>query len=228
VRSRFKIIDRGFSDLMVMVPGWAADYRIFAPVELNYSYLLPVEFCPLDFKSSLSEYLSAMSIDRVSVFGWSMGGFAACEFASKYPEKVRELMLLSVRKAYREDELKEIALKLEKNKRAFLYRFYLDCFSSHEKEGRSWFRENLLEEYISGMSVEYLLSGLKYLSKARICASQLRGVKNIKIFHGEKDKIAPIQEALEVKSYLPNAEFISLNMAGHIVFLNKAFKKVSG
>lgn len=223
--SKFKAIKRGFKDTIVLVPGWATDYRIFDTMGLHYDYLLPVDFNPVRFTDSLSEFLDTLSIGRVSLFGWSQGGFLVSDFASRNAGKINELILAGIRKSYDQNALEEIKLKITKNKKAFLYKFYLDCFSSGDNEGRKWFKSQLLKEYLNCMNVGQLIEGLDYLSRARINTEALSGIKKIRIFHGSEDRIAPFEEALEIKSCLPQAEFIRIEGSGHILFLNPVFKK---
>jgi len=51
-------------------------------------------------------------------------------------------------------------------------------------------------------------------------------VKKIKIFHGTEDTIAPLGEAEELGSRLPQAEFIRITGAGHCPFLSRKFRDV--
>lgn len=208
-----------------MVPGWATDYQIFDTLDLKYNYVVPVDFNPDDFKDTLSEFLETSSIGLVSLFGWSQGGFMAVDFASHNTRKVGGLILAGIRKRYDQSALEGIRRKLERNKRAFLYKFYLDCFSPDDNEGRNWFKRRLLKKYLDRMGLEYLVRGLDYLSGAQINIGSLSGVKKIRIFHGGQDKIAPLDEALEIKSLLPQADFIYMERAGHALFLNPDFKE---
>lgn len=224
--SKFKVVDRGFKDTIVLAPGWAMDYRIFDSLDLNYNYLLPVDFSPAHFTDNLSAFLDGSSIVRVSLFGWSQGGFLASDFASRNTGKMNELILVGIRKRYDREALEEIKLKLAKNKKAFLYKFYLDCFSAADNEGRRWFKSRLLKEYLDDIGVEQLIGGLNYLSGAVIDTKALSGIKKIRIFHGSEDKIAPFSEALEIKSCLAQAEFIRVEGSGHLLFLNPDFKKI--
>ena len=225
-KSKFKVVDRGFKDVIVLAPGWAMDYRIFDSLDLNYNYLLPVDFSPAHFADNLSAFLDASSIGRVSLFGWSQGGFLASDFASANPGKINELILAGIRGRYDRAALEQIRFKLAKNKKAFLYKFYLDCFSAADDEGRRWFKSRLLKGYLDDMSFEQLIEGLDYLSGARIDAKALSGIKKIKIFHGSEDRIAPFEEALEIKSCLPQAKFIRVEGSGHLLFLNPDFKEI--
>ena len=224
-KSRFRIAERGFKKTIVLVPGWATDYQIFDTLDLNYNYVLPVDLNPVDFKDSLLEFLKTSSVERVSLFGWSQGGFLASDFASHNTGRIDELILVGMRKRYDQNALKEIKRKLKQNKRAFLYKFYLNCFSADDNEQLAWFKKSLLKKYLDEASLEYLICGLDYLSCAEIKAESLSGVKNIRIFHGGQDRIAPLKEAIEIKSCLRHAEFAILNKSGHLLFLNPDFRE---
>ena len=222
-KSEFRLFDRGFKDNIVLIPGWATDYRIFLKLNLNYNYVLPIQFYPFDFEKRLLKYLDKISAGKVLLFGWSLGGFSATDFALKNSQRVSKLILLSIRKGYHSQELKEIELKLKRNRKAYLYRFYLECFSSYDKEGLGWFKENLLKRYISEMKLEDLLCGLDYLSNAKLHLEFLASVQKLRIFHGKEDKIAPLKEAIEIKSRLPCAKFTCFSNLGHVIFLNSEF-----
>jgi len=223
--SRFNLINRGFDKTIVLIPGWASDYRIFNTLDLNYNYVLPVEFGLFNFAIDLRELLNRESIDKISLFGWSMGGFLASDFASSNPDRVDELILVSVQKKFKPQLLQDIKLKLKQNKRAFLYKLYFNCFSKEDEEGLSWFREHLLMKYIDELKIEDLLCGLDYLSATQINPGSLAGIKRIRIFHGQLDKIASLDGARNIKLELPQAEFICLPGIGHILFLNRQFKE---
>jgi len=44
---------------------------------------------------------------------------------------------------------------------------------------------------------------------------------DVKFIHGKEDKIVPIGELIKIKSNLPEAEYILIDNAGHIPFLNR-------
>ncbi len=213
----FKFIDNGYKDLAVLVPGWATDYRIFGPLNLEFNYLVPLTFYPDTFEEDLLKTLRENNIDKLSLFGWSLGGFLAAEFASKHKELIDRLILVSIRKKYDKKRLTEIKTHLGKNKRGYLYKFYTQCF--FKKESMRWFRKNFLKTYCEELDLHYLVDSLGYLQNAEIRPELLEPIKKIKIIHGECDRIAPIKEALWIKEKLPQAEFISIKNTGHIPFL---------
>lgn len=223
-RSEFKFLDRGFKGVLVLIPGWATDYRIFSGLDLNYNYLLPVKFNPHDFIKSLSDELQVQGLDKICLFGWSLGGFLATEFAVDHSDSLNELILSSVRQQFPPEGLKSIALKLKQNKKAYLFKFYQECFSAKDSQGSSWFKKHLLKEYLDKMDLDDLLSGLDYLSRAVIKPKALTRIKKARVFHGEDDRIAPLEEIDWVNSGLHQVDFIRLAGVGHVSFMNKEFK----
>lgn len=206
-----------------MIPGWATDYRIFSTLDLPYNYLLPLEFSPLDFKRELQQELDKQRIAKISLLGWSMGAFLAAEFASLNTDITEELILLSIRGQFIPDTLRETKEKLKVNQRAWLYKFYLNCFTPADADGCSWFKKNLLKTYLDEMKLKDLSEGLNYLASVRINPGSLAGIKKIRIVHGSNDAIAPLEEAESIASCLPQVEFKVLFGLGHILFLNQRF-----
>jgi len=224
--SEFKLFDRGFKKTILFIPGWAADYRIFDSVDLDANYLMPIILSPFDFEKSFLEAMTRYSIDRISVIGWSMGGFIGADLLTKYKDMITDVTFISVRKEYTRAEIEATRSNLKKNKRAFLYRFYNDCFSDGEREELSAFKTGLMKNYLNEMSMDKLMEGLKYLSTSRIRPQSLTGM-NVKFIHGEEDKIAPIKEILELKDELPDMRLIAIKGSGHIPFLKKNFNEIS-
>ncbi len=222
---KIKFIDRGFKENIALIPGWATDWRIFAALDLNYNYLLPVEFDAFHFEGELIEQLDKLSLGKISLFGWSMGGFMAADFALKNPEKTGELILLSIRQKHEPALLKDIESKLKAGKNAYLYKFYLACFSEHDRQGLAWFKKNIFKSYIKEMELNRLIEGLRYLLEANINLESLAVLKKVRIYHGGQDKIAPLNEAMEFKLSCSWVEFICIQETGHIPFLSYNFKQ---
>lgn len=220
----FKYIERNQQRVIVLLPGWATDCRIFEPMNLKFNYLVPVGWHPPTFAKALLEQLKENNINKVSLLGWSLGGFAAAEFASKHANLVDELILISIRKKYGDEELAEAKKLLRENKKAYLYKFYNRCF--FRKENMRWFTTNLLRHYCGTFDTDYLLDLLDYLGYARITRELLEPVNKITIIHGERDKIAPIQEAIDITSALGRVKFIPVKDAGHMLFLETDINSV--
>lgn len=208
-----------------MIPGWATDYRVFGCLDIPYNYLLPVSFSPFSFARELREALDKRPLDKVSLLGWSMGGFLAADFCAQYPGRVNELILLGMREKYKPEALREINIKLVKNKKAWLYKFYQGLFTRKEVTKFRWFKEKLLKDYTGSIGLEDLALGLEYLSRVELDARALSGIKKIRVFHGQEDSVVPLAEAEGFGSCLPQAEFIRLPCAGHACFFSPAFKE---
>jgi len=221
--SEFRLVDRGFKNTLVLIPGWAGDWRMFSGLNLSYNYLLPIKFSLSGFNEELLEVLKKEALGKVSLFGLSLGGFLAADFAFKNPQNVDELILVSIRKGYDREILAEVKLKLGENKDAFLYGFYRDCFSTEDKDSFDWFRKNLLDDYLKQMNLDDLFLGLDYLGSSRLTPESLSSISRVRIFHGQEDKIAPLSEAEELKSLLPHVELITLSGLGHIPILHPNF-----
>ena len=215
----FKYLDRGQKKTIALIPGWATDYRIFDSLNLKFNYLIPLDFSPLTFESSILNALKEKGMEKISLLGWSLGGFLAAEFSIKHPNLVEELILVSIRRKYKQEEIAKIKELLKKSRRGYLYKFYGQCFS--KKENLSWFKKNLLKTYCEQFDLEYLLKTLDYLEKSWINTQELAGIERIKIIHGEGDRIAPIDEAREVQEAIPNSELITIKDSGHIPFLEE-------
>jgi len=216
-----KFIKRGFKDDLVLIPGWATDHRIFQMLELDYNYLLVSAFSPFNFKEDLSQYLENNSIGRISLLGWSMGAYLAADFAVTNPNKVEQLILMGVKQGYEKLAMDKIKSKLKENKVAWLYKFYLDSFSRKDLEGLKWFRKTLLKDYLKEQDITQLLSGLDYLSQARFDMDSLKHIENLMFMHGSDDRIAPVENAVEMKNKLPKAKFCRVENKGHVLWTKK-------
>ena len=221
---RFKYVNRGCRDWIVLVPGWASDYRIFGTSDLSFNYLIPIDFSPFTFNEKLLNALKENKISKLSLFGWSLGGFVASDFAIKYTDLIDELILVSIRKRYEARSLNDIRRHLGRSKKGYLYKFYTQCFN--KKDRLHHFKENLLKVYCEELDLDYLLKTLDYLENAEIKPQLLNNIKRITIIHGEHDRIAPIQEAIDIKDKIPHARFICIKDAGHIPFLEEDFKGI--
>jgi len=219
----FKYVDRGARGALALIPGWASDYRIFNSLNLKFNYLFPVDFSPFTFKRDLSDAIRKYGIKKLTLFGWSLGGFIAQEFASEYKDLVDGLILVAIRRKYKKEEIEEARKRLIKGKDRYLSEFYFSSFS--ERKNLRRFRKGLFKSYCEKFKLDYLLDTLDYLGRLGIDPGLLSGVKNITIIHGEDDRIAPIQESIEIKNSLPEAKFVPVKGAGHMVFLEEDLGK---
>ncbi len=224
-RSEFKLLDRGFDKTLLLIPGWATNYRIFSKLNCaGYNYLFVVSACLGSLPEDTRNFLEKSAIEKVSVLGYSLGGFIAKEFALRFPEKTEELFLVSIRKKYTVEEISSVSESVRKNKTAFLIKFYKDCFC-RQGCGFDWFKENLLETYLEKFETCELLEGLEYLSKSFITPEDLSRIGKVAIFNSRIDNIAPFSEAQELAGGSSLARFVALENSGHIPFLGGEFNE---
>ena len=221
----FKFVDRKESRALVLIGGWGFDDRIFERLELGFNYFFYVDGTGDNFETELKRLLVERHIEKVSLFGWSKGAFLACDFAGKNPSVVDELILASLAKEYDKRDVEEIKESLSKNSKAFLHRFYRNCFAPEEAEHYLWFKKNLLKDYLEKMKAEELIKGLDALSGYRIQPGSVDKVKCVKIVHGRDDAIAPVEQAIEVAKSIGQAKFIGFERTGHLPFLHHDFKR---
>lgn len=218
-------LDGGFKESILLLPGWATDYRIFELLDLGYNYILPRDHSFVRLEKEFPAILEKYNLHTVSIFGWSLGGFIAYELGQKYPQKIKEITLVGIRKKYRRADLEEMRTALQQNKKAALSQFYRNCFSAKEQKTYRWFKNTLQQSYLAEFDIAHLLAGLDYLRTAEINPLAAPPVP-LKIIHGQNDKIAPLQETVEIKNALSHIRYSCIAGAGHLVFLNPEFKKI--
>jgi pimeloyl-ACP methyl ester carboxylesterase len=217
-----EFIDRGFEKTLLLIPGWATDYRIFSHLNLDYNYLLPTDTCVLSIKDKLNEKIIEKGIKSISILGFSLGGFVACNLVSNLKCRVDTLILFGVKSKYKSEEIDRIKSLLKKNRSAYLYSFYRDCFYAEREY--LLFKRNLLKEYLKNMQTWPLLEGLDFITRNTI---ELRPIKNINIiiFHSRQDRIVPLSEAILLTLSAPKTRFIVLDNVGHIPFFSTSIRK---
>lgn len=225
-KEEFTYLDRGFKEAMVLIPGWATDERIFRNLGLDYNYILAEGPSIKGFNLRLQNFLSANFPQKVALFGLSLGGFLAYDFAAQNPSLVKELVLVGVRRKYPALILALVREQLIKNKPTFLSMFYQQCFSPGQREEFLDFKKNLMLDFIREMGTEELCLGLDYLGSREINLKTLTGIPKIRIIHGEVDSIAPVSEAREISVGLPQVYFQEIKAGGHLPFLSPDFRSI--
>ncbi len=210
---------------VVLLPGWATDGRIFEGVLPGVTAVTTGPLRPEGFAARLAAFLDPAAHRPVTVVGWSLGGFLAAEFAREYPDRVRRVVLVGIRRAYPEGEVAAILRSLSTVPGGTLSGFYARCFYPSQMPAYRRFRSGLQEEYLREMDLGALREGLSYLAGANLSAGTLPACP-VAIVHGEDDVIAPFAEAEEVARECGNATFHPLPGAAHAAFLADEFRAV--
>ena len=222
-------VSGGSGPSTVLLPGWATDGRVFDGLFPGEAVARPRgPLRPEGFPERLAAFLDGAAAGPVTVVGWSLGGFLAAGFASRYPARVRRLILVGVRRRYPAADVEAVRAALLRDRRACLSDFYAKCFfPSRMREYRS-FRAGLQEEYLREMDGAALLEGLSFLAANDFPARGLPGLP-VTIVHGGRDVIAPATEAEALARETGGATFLLLPEAPHAAFLDEGFRSaVSG
>lgn len=208
---------------LVMVPGWGFDWRPFARSSPPPGSVVYTGEDLQDFTADLHRWLMPHDNKTISLLGWSMGAYAVADFAVHHPAMVDRLILVSARGRYEPQDIDPVRVHLSRNRRAFLGKFYRDCFSAGEGALYRWFQSTLLHEYLDQMTMERLYRGLDWLSTVRLESDRLRSCRDLVLVHGTADRIADPEEAQQLARTLPNAKTVWLKDAGHLPFLRDDF-----
>ncbi len=222
---RFKFVDRGFKKSILLIPGWATDWRIFEKLDIPFNYLLPEEVLPGDFEKVFNRLPDKIKSPGINLLGWSMGGFIAADLVSIYPSIFDKVILVSIRRRYDRNDIEHIRDYVRRSAKAYLYRFYGELFCDDEEEHKVWFKDSLLKKYTDGLEALHLSDGLDYLANAGLRIDLLNN-PNVILVHGEDDRIAPLEGVISIAAHMPRAKFIPIKGARHLPFLREEFRDI--
>ena len=221
-REEFTVTGEGDSST-VLLPGWATDGRIFEGVLPGVTAVTTGPLRPEGFARRLASFLERAARGAVTVVGWSLGGFLAAEFAREYPDRVRRVVLVGIRREYPEGDVEAVLRSLSADPGGCLSGFYAQCFYPSQIPAYRRFRAGLQAAYLREMDGGALREGLSYLARARLSGETLPACP-VAIVHGEKDVVAPFAEAEKLARAGGNATFHPLPGAAHAAFLAEGFR----
>ncbi len=216
----FRLIDRGKKNPIFLAPGWGFLGDIFLDMDIPYDFIIPEDPILCYTCKDLASFLDSLGVPSVFLLGWSLGAFYVLDFLKMYPDRTRSLFLVSVRSRYQGSEMDELRKRLERDKTAALTYFYRLCFWGNRK-GLEYFRMRFQTAFISKWSQRLLEQGLGLLEKRELDLSVCQQIP-VRIFHGEKDMIAPKED---LPRLVPGLRPEIIPGAGHLPFLSPEFKR---
>jgi len=208
---------------VAFLPGWATDCRIFGKTAVGCRGVFSPSSAPARRCRDLADYISKAGCGPVVLAGWSLGAFLAVEFAMKYPELVKRLVLAGVRRRFAHREIEDFRQRLNADRKACLQRFYRTCFLPSQVADYRVFRRGLMLNYLTDMRMCDLMAGLDYLAEHEISAESLPDRRTVFV-HGGRDVIAPVTEAEALARECSGGKLLVRSDASHAVFLTKEFR----
>ena len=205
---------------MVLLPGWATDARIFAGLAGDSNVVTPQGLLT-GAAEGLADVLVEIGAGPVLLLGWSLGGYAAADFARRYPELVERVVLASIRPHYPDEQIAAMRQALEQERASCLTTFYRQCFLPAQRAHYRQFRATLESAYLAEWNTAELLAGLDYLAEAELTPATLPACPTT-LVHGAQDVIAPFAEALRLGEEAGMTVQVVAD-AAHAVFLAEEF-----
>ena len=201
---------------LLFLPGWGFDARLLKIYQLipEETLIVPDSFVdPHSLERELLYFLKQNSCDTIRIAGWSLGAQLGLDFYLVHSHRVKELVLLAMRKSWPAHEIEEIRQGICRDMKNFMRDFYRKCFLGYKKAYQK-FTDELQDQYLSEMTMENLLAGLDYLQNFTPPDS-LPQKSKVRIIHGRKDVVAPIGDM----AGFPGVEPEIYPHSGHMVLI---------
>lgn len=237
---------RGSGEPLVLVPGfasgaWSWEWQLdeltklfqvitFDPGGVARSELkMGNDVSIAKIADDIAELLSELHIDAAHILGISFGGFVAQEFALRYPDRVRKLVLAStsfggpnhvmpsmdVLAAFSSTEGLNDLDKIRKN---LTTAFTTDFVRDHADEVDRFCTLRELNEVPEEVYKQQLASALAFNAEDRI--GEIRA--ETLVLTGDSDTVVPAENSRNLANAVPNAALGMIANGGHMAFVENA------
>jgi len=149
------------------------------------------------FAETVVDFLDSNSLDKVSIFGYSMGGYVGMYLAKKFPERVERLITLATKFQWNEETSdKEVQMLNPEKIEAKIPAFAAELKRRHQPV--DW--KEVLRATGNFLTVMGKNNPLKSDDYPEIDIPIL-------ILLGDRDKMVTLDETVNVYKLLPNAQF---------------------
>jgi pimeloyl-ACP methyl ester carboxylesterase len=165
-------------------------------------------------------------VESAHVLGFSMGGFIAQEFALRYPERVRRLILAATACGGKEvvRAKPEVLTALEaKGVKTREEGFWMTApYNYDPSTPRTLIEEDLMVTLRSPLKRESYQAQIQAITSWAGSHSRLSSLdKQTRIIHGDSDQLIPIENGRILARVIPKAELVLLKEAGHRFMTDK-------
>ncbi|KJJ85325.1 transporter [Candidatus Omnitrophus magneticus] len=220
---KFSYIDRKKEKVLVLLPGWGTDSRVFSQLDLEYNYLFPDKIEIKNFTINLRNAVIDIG-ERADILGWSLGGILAAQFMACNHGLADKAFFVAIKERYTHEEISGMKKLLIKNSKLYLEFFYNRCLNGHSDSDAEWFH-NISSGY--KFDIDELVAQLDFLEASSFPIEELKNIsKKIIFINGAKDAIIPPNNINGLKNIFKESIFYKINNTGHISFLHSDFKKI--
>lgn len=211
---KYQWITRGEGKVLVILAGWATDYRIFSGLPTHRPVMIIEDYDPFLLSEELPALFENEGVILPDLLGFSMGGYVALDFCLQYPEDFSHLILVGMRPKYPKKELTYFLNHLGPTKvKKLLEGFYQVAFVAPFYE----IGTPLISQYLTHFSADQLRSGIEYLQEfGHLGSIDELPSDRVSFFHGREDAIAPFAE---LDAFLQERDFkvFCFEGAGHVL-----------
>jgi pimeloyl-[acyl-carrier protein] methyl ester esterase len=213
-----------------MLPELARRHRVYVVDLPGHGHSKPVAPYTVARVACELESCFAGAREPLQVWGWSLGGLVAMEWALAHPGRIARLLLLSTSPCFVQradwsfameaETLKRFGDELKVSYRATLLRF-LTLQVKDSTEGKatlSHLRQSLFDR--GSPDASSLAAALDLLAETDLRAGVAALDAQVAIVSGERDMIAPVEAGEWLAREVPGARFRALPLAGHAPFLS--------
>lgn len=209
---------------VVFLPGRLCDQRIWQSAIDALSEIINPIFVDLRFKKTLDEMMQSVgdaSLDPFILCGFSMGGYIAQEFAIKFPDRILGLAIVgSSAHPYTAEEMayqERVANHVKHNGFNGLSKATI-----HKLIYKTHYHDNQLVELIQDMAIK--CGKDVFLSQHMATANRISRLERISqiaapilVIAGREDKLVPIAQIEEMRTYLQNPTVHIIEECGHMI-----------
>jgi len=207
-----------------VVPGLSKYYRLVIPdiIGSGYSDKPTVEYTIEFFLEFIQDFLEQLGVERMNLLGSSFGGFLAAEFAIRFADRVKKLVLAAP------------AGIMQSSTRVLDQYIMSALYPTHDNALRAFkemaFDPNIVSEetvkdFVNRMrlpnSKYAFMSTLLGIRDSRDFLSRLSRIKSpTLIIWGLNDKMIPFNYARELE-VIPNSKLVIMERCGHTPYVEK-------
>lgn len=182
-----------------------------------------------DFVEDVARVLDELKIEKANVLGASFGGFVAQEFALKFPERVKKLILacttagganhvkpdIEILRSFSPDPTLPLGEKI----RRFIRPAFTDEFNEERADE---------VEKVCRMREQNIVSDAVYMAQLQVAFTfdteeNLSAIESeTLVITGNKDSVVPMENSLNLAKKIPNAKLEIIENGSHLFFIENA------